>query len=128
MAKAKRIGGVDRAQLRKLAAGRYWGERNGRAALAAFEASGLTQLAFREATGITPQRLKWWRRRLEVAGEAGKIEFIPVEVTPRPSTTSAAGDDAVIEIVLGDVRVRVGPAFDSAALQRLLAVLGERAC
>lgn len=126
MAKTKRIDGVDRARLRKLAAGRYWGESDGRAALAAFEASGLTQLAFRKATGITPQRLKWWRRRLAVAGEAGKIEFVPVEVTPR--TTSGAGDDAVMEIVLGDARVRVGPAFDAAALQRLLEVLGERAC
>lgn len=126
MAKTKRIGVVARAQLRKLAAGRYWGERDGRAALAAFEASGLTQLAFRKATGITPQRLKWWRRRLEVAGEAGKIEFVPVEAVPR--TTSAVGGDAVMEIMLGEIRVRVGPAFDTAALQRLLAVLGERAC
>ncbi len=125
MAETKRIGGMDRAQLRKLAAGRYWGERDGRAALAAFEASGLTQLAFREATGITPQRLKWWRRRLQV-GEAGKIEFVPVEVPP--ATTSATGDEAVMEIVLGEVRVRVSPGFDTAALQRLLAVLGERAC
>ena len=128
MVKTKRIGGVDRAQLRRLAAGRYWGESEGRVALAAFEASGLTQLAFREATGIAPQRLKWWRRRLEVAGEAGKIEFIPVEVTPRPATSGAVGDDAVIEVVLGDARVRVGPAFDSAALRRLLAVLEQRAC
>lgn len=33
-----------------------------------------------------------------------------------------------MEVVLGDARVRVGPAFDAAALQRLLAVLGARAC
>jgi hypothetical protein len=122
----KRIGVVDRAQLRKLAAGRYWGESEGRAALAAFAASGLTQVAFREATGIAPQRLKWWRHRLEVAGEVAKIEFVPVEVTPR--TTSTAGDAAAMEIVIGEIRVRVGPGFDSAALQRLLAALGERAC
>lgn len=126
MATTKRFGRQDRARLGKLAARRYWGERDGRTALTAFEASGLTQVAFREATGITPQRLKWWRRRLDVAVEAGKIEFVPVEVTPR--TTSAGGDEAAMEIVLGDIRVRIGPSFDSAALQRLLALLGARAC
>lgn len=91
MAKRNRIGGVERAQLRKLAAGRYWGEADGRAALGAFEASGLTQVAFREATGITPQRLKWWRHHLEVAAEAGKIEFISVEVMPRIAGTAGDG-------------------------------------
>ena len=125
MAKTKRIGGTDEARLRELAAGRYWSEADGRAALAAFEASGLTQVAFRRETGISTQRLKWWRRRLGAAAElAGKIEFVPVEVAPR----TVATDDAAMEIVLGEVRVRVGPGFDPGALRRLLAVLAERAC
>ncbi|WP_242396355.1 IS66 family insertion sequence element accessory protein TnpA [Anaeromyxobacter oryzisoli] len=127
MAKTERIGGVDRVRLRKLAKGRYWSESDGREALAAFEASGLTQVAFRRQTGIGSQRLRWWRRRLGATTEsAGRIEFVPVEVTPR--TTRAAGDETAMEIVLGEIRVRVGPGFDPAALQRLLAVLAERAC
>ena len=121
----ERIGGVDRARLQKLAAGRYWSESDGRAALAAFGASGLTCAAFRRETGISTQRLKWWRRRLGEATEPGsKIEFVPVEVTP--STSASA--EAVMEIVLGEIRVRVGPSFDPDALRRLLEVLSESAC
>lgn len=125
MAKTERIGGVDRARLRELAAGRYWSEADGREALVAFEASGLTRAAFRRETGVSTQRLKWWRRRLGAAtAAAGRIEFVPVEVTPR----APASVDAIMEVVLGEVRVRVGPGFDPAALRRLLAVLAEPAC
>jgi hypothetical protein len=122
--KRERIGGIDLAQLRELAAGRYWGEEDGRAALAAFDASGLTRLAFRRETGISTQRLAWWRRRLSTAPDTGgKIEFVPVELAPR----AVAGVEAAMEIVVGALRVRVGPGFDPAALRRLLDVL-ERAC
>jgi len=119
------ISGTDRARLRELAVGRYWSEVDGRAALAAFEASGLTRAAFRRETGISTQRLKWWRRRLGATAEpAGKIEFVPVEVTPRAAVTA----DAAMEIVLGEIHVRVGPGFDPGALRRLLEVLTEPAC
>lgn len=122
MAKTERIGGTDQARLRELAAGRYWSEADGRAALAAFEASGLTRAAFRRETGISTQRLKWWRRRLGATAEpAGKIEFVRVEVAPRAATAA----DAVMEVVIGEIRVRIGPGFDPGALRRLLEVLAE---
>lgn len=125
MAKTGRIGGVGLARLHELAAGRYWSEEDGRAALAAFEASGLTRVAFRRETGISTQRLAWWRRRLGTRAEpAGKIEFVPVEVAPRVAT----GAEAAMEVVLGDVRVRMGPGFDTDALRRLLDVLERRPC
>jgi len=125
VAKTEKMGGTDRARLRELAAGRYWSEADGRTALAAFEASGLTRAAFRRETGISTQRLKWWRRRLGAPAEpAGKIEFVPVAVAPR----AAAAADAAMEIVIGEIRVRVGPGFDPGALRRLLEVLAEPAC
>jgi hypothetical protein len=125
VAKTRKIGGADPARLRELAAGRYWSEADGRAALAAFETSGLTHAAFRRETGISTQRLKWWRRRLGTTAEpAGKIEFVAVEVAPRATATA----EAAMEIVLGKIRVRVGPGFDPGALRRLLEVLAEPAC
>ena len=125
MAKTMKIGGADQARLRELAAGRYWSEVDGRAALAAFEASGLTRTAFRRETGISTQRLKWWRQRLgATTGSIGKIEFVPVEMAPR----AAAADDATMEIVLGEIRVRVGPGFEPDALRRLIDFLAEPAC
>ena len=48
---------------------------------------------------------------------------MPVALAPR----AVAGVEAAMEIVVGAVRVRVGPGFDSVAMRRLLEVL-ERAC
>ncbi len=100
VAKTERIGGVDRARLCELAAGRYWSEADGRSALAAFEASGLTRVAFRRETGISTQRLKWWRHRLAGTAEAAdKIEFVPVEgigtPTRRTSENVSYGDSRI---------------------------------
>jgi len=125
--KAEKVGGTDRERLRELAADRYWGEAEGRAAVAAFEASGLSKEAFARATGIKAQRLAWWRRRAPAPEPAGKIEFVPVDVA-RPAPSPAPGRDAAMEVAIGDVRIRVWPGFDADALRRLLAVVAEPAC
>ncbi len=111
------------AKLKALAANRYWGEAEGRAALAAQAASGLSMAAFSRTTGITTRRLAWWRRRI-APEPAGKIEFVPVEVA-RPARTAS---DGVMEVAIGDIRIRVGPGFEADALRRLLAVVTEPAC
>lgn len=78
---------MDLGRLRELAAGRYWSEEDGRAALTTLEASGLTRVAFGRETGTSPQRLSWWLRRRGVAPEpSGEIEFVPVELAPRVAT------------------------------------------
>lgn len=129
MAKSKteKIGGADPERLRELAADRYWGEAEGRAAVAAFEASGLSMEAFARATGIKAKRLAWWRRRAAVPEPAGRIEFVPVDVA-RPAPSPAPVLDAAMEVAIGDVRIRVWPGFDAEALRRLLAVVAEPAC
>lgn len=110
-------------RLQALAANRYWGEAEGREALARLAASGLSMAGFSRVTGITARRLAWWRGRGAVE-PAGKIEFVPVEVA-RPTR---AASDGVMEVVIGDVRIRVGPGFDADALRRLLSVVAEPAC
>ncbi len=122
MGKAE-IGKAELARLKALAANRYWGEVDGRAALDGLAASGLSMAAFSRATGITARRLAWWRGRV-AAEPAGKIEFVPVEVA-RPARPAS---DGVMEIAIGDVRIRVGPGFEAEALRRLLAVVAEPAC
>ena len=47
-----------------------WTEREGRAAIAAWERSGLGAAAFARSRGVDVQRLFWWRRRLETGGAA----------------------------------------------------------
>ena len=118
------IGKTELARLRTLAANKYWGEAEGRAALAGLEASGLSMAGFSRATGITARRLAWWRGRGPTAEPAGKIEFLPVELA-RPTAT-AGNAEMVLEI--GEVRIRVWPGFDAEALRRLLTVVAEPAC
>jgi hypothetical protein len=114
---------AEAAGLKALAANRYWSEAEGRAALDALSSSGLSMAAFSRETGITARRLAWWRRRTAIE-PAGKIEFVPVEVA-RPAR---AASDGVMEVAIGDVRIRVGPGFEADALRRLLAVVAEPAC
>jgi hypothetical protein len=77
------------------------------------------------STGLIPQRLYLWRRRL---GGAELTTF--QELVVRPVAARASPEVGGFEIVLasGDV-VRVPPSFDSAALARLLEVVAQvRAC
>jgi transposase len=125
VAKTERFSEATRARLRALAKDRYWGEAEARAALEAFTASGLTRAAFQRETQISIQRLKWWTRRIagDEAEPAEKIEFVPVELA-----AAAPAGDATMEVLVGQYRVRVGPAFDAVALRRLLAALSEVSC
>lgn len=115
-------------RVKALAADRYWGEAEAREAIAALDASGLSRAAFAREYGISAQRLRWWTARLGNAPARGAaIEFLPVHVVgPGPRAASSA--DAVMEIAIGEVRVRVGAGFDAVALKRLLAVVAEPAC
>lgn len=67
---------AEAASLKALAENRYWGEAEGRAALDALAASGLSMAAFSRTTGITARRLACWRGRGGGAERAGKIEFV----------------------------------------------------
>ena len=118
------IGKTELARLRTLAANKYWGEAEGRAALAGLEASGLSMAGFSRATGVSSRRLAWWRGRRPTAELAGKIEFLAVELAKPAAATGSA--EMVLEI--GEVRIRVWPGFDAEALRRLLTVVAEPAC
>lgn len=66
--------------------------------VARWRASGLSASAFARANGLaSPQRLSWWRKRLEKsdAGALAPLTFIPAEVT-------SAGAGAVVRLP-GDV-------------------------
>jgi hypothetical protein len=109
----------------------YW-----RGHVEAWRASGQSRGDYCAAQGLSRKTFGWWawhfdrqRRPAQTGGEAGC--FLPVEVTGIPVTTEVpevamAAADARIEIALPDgVAVRVGTGFDTAALQRVLQVLGR---
>lgn len=66
-----------------------WSEGEARAAMAAWEESGLSGATFARTKGIDSQRLFWWRSRF--AREAAtRPAFLPVIAKPSPERASAA--------------------------------------
>jgi transposase-like protein len=63
---------------------RQWTADEGRRAVEAWQASGLPLETFARQRGVTAQRIRWWRQRLDGRGEAGAGG----EEELRPSNTS----------------------------------------
>jgi hypothetical protein len=96
---------------------RRWTSADARIVLTAFEDSGLSVVAFAEREGLDPQRVYFWKRRLEAASADAPLAF--VEVMPRRAE--------VVEIVLRSGRIlRVPDSVDAAVLRQLVEALEER--
>lgn len=95
---------------------RRWSIAEGRAALSAMEASGLSPEAFGLREGIQVQRLRRWRQRLD-DGSAEKAVAAFVEVDRQAATER-------VEILLRSGRtLRVPETIDAAVLRRIMDVL-----
>jgi len=121
---------TDAALMTRLASNRYWSEREGRAALAAWRASGSSMAAFARAHGLEPRRLGWWNRQL--GAERGPARLLPVKLVERAAPaqlsnlTPPARSSGAMEVALANGRrVRVDARFDEAALLRLVRALEE---
>ena len=83
-----------------------------------WQASGQTIRAFCLAQRLSEPSFYAWRRRITAQRERQQPDFVPVHVTPPPTTSIP------IELVLASGRVvRVPPGFDADTLRQLLAVL-----
>ena len=108
-------------RLTKLRTIRRWTEEDGRVAVEALRASGLSGAAFAAAHGLHPVRIERWNRRL---GATVGPTVVPVDVI----ATGARAAVAPMEVVLASgTVVRVAADFDESALVRLLRAV-ERAC
>jgi hypothetical protein len=83
-----------------------------------WQTSGQTIRAFCQAQRLSEPSFYAWRRRIIPQRERQQPAFVPVRVTPIPTTTIP------LELVLasGPI-VRVPPGFDADTLRQLLAVL-----
>ena len=109
---------------------RRWTETEARQVLAAQERSGLPASRFAAEQGIDPERLRRWRRRLQVTPKRRNSACVrPVgftEVAMSGGQVVPAEAVTGLELVLrGGQIVRVGRAFDVEALRQLLGLLGE---
>jgi hypothetical protein len=88
--------------------------------------SGLSVRDFCADKDLTEASFYAWRRTI-AERDAEAVRFVPVRVVPEKQTV--ATDDGVgtgLELLLrAGRRLRIGPGFDAATLQRLLTVLEE---
>lgn len=101
-------------------------ERFWRIQLRQWRKSGLSVRAFCEVQGLAEPSFYFWRRTL-AQREAAAVRFVPVQVTPEPtSTTTANVSTGTLELLVGaGRRLRIAPGFDGPTLLRLLALLEE---
>lgn len=113
-----------------------WTHEHAASLLAEAERSGLSDRAFAKRRGIDPQRLWWWRKRLDKTrtkeAEVGFVELAvrspatPMLRAPMPTAPMTAGR---IEILLGNGRVVATPVdVDTVMLARLLDAVEGRRC
>lgn len=103
---------------RDLAKEQFW-----RRLLKLWQDSDLSVVAFCQRHQLDPQHFYAWRRTL-AQRDAQMPAFLPVQVLlpPQQTTSSSAG----IELLLANGRrLRIGPDFDEATLQRLPPLLEE---
>lgn len=100
-----------------------WSEHEARGLLSAWRKSGLSIEAFAKQQGFVPQRLRWWRKKLEAATTTavvkreGEIALLPVQVA-QPKR----GEPVAVYLRGGQV-IRVGRGFDEEAFARVVAIL-----
>ena len=90
---------------------RRWSEVERRELLAVHADSGMSLWAFARESGVAYTTLVHWKKR----GTASPPRLVPVEIE--------RGGDARVEVIVGDVVVRVGAEFDDAHLVRVVRAL-----
>jgi transposase-like protein len=92
---------------------RRWREKDAREVLKEWRRSGLSARAFARALGLDPQRLLWWRRRLETTGgdlsppteetSTSALTLIPTTVvSPAPSASITVRLPRSVRIEIAD--------------------------
>lgn len=102
------------------AAARRWDETEARDALRELAQTGESRFAFARRTGVSPQRIAYWQKKLELNVRATPA-FVPV---PLPARSSARPE---IEIELGLVTIGVREGVDVEYVARLVAALSSSA-
>jgi hypothetical protein len=100
------------------------GEAAGRALVAAWQASGLSQAAFSRRSGVSEQRLSYWRLRLpRMTKPSGFVEIpAPAATVAKAGVIPAQGGEVVVEFGR-ELRVRVGRGFDPVLLRAVVSTL-----
>ncbi len=102
-----------------------WSEHEARGVLVAWSKSGQSLERFAKERGLVPQRIRWWKAKLEGKSMAlvraeSSMALLPVQVTePAPPKR---GEPVAVYLRSGHI-VKVGRGFDEEAFARVVAVL-----
>lgn len=102
-----------------------WSEHEARGVLSAWRRSGLSIEKFAKERFLVPQRIRWWKAKLEGKGTAlvrspAPLALLPVQVTE--SSSSKRGEPVAVYLRSGHI-VKVGRGFDEEAFARVIALL-----
>ena len=101
-----------------------WSEHEARGVLSAWRKSGLRLETFAKERGLVPQRLRWWKEKLEGkrtgSEHSESLKLLPVQVVePAPAKR---GEPVAVYLRSGHI-VKVGRGFDEEAFARVVALL-----
>jgi transposase-like protein len=98
-----------------------WTETHARQLLAHAEEHGLSVVELAREHRVSPQRIYWWRKRLQNAPAPRQPTFVEVKlVTPAPHPFAIRTNSGRT--------VEVWPGFDASELARLIAVVEKESC
>lgn len=100
-----------------------WSEHEARSVIIAWRKSGESIERFAKGRGLVPQRIRWWRNKLEgnaVASTEAPLALLPVRVTE--SAPAKRGEPVAVYLRSGHI-VKVGRGFDEEAFARVVALL-----
>ncbi len=103
-----------------------WPEALKREIVAATSRPGASVSVVARQYDVNANQVFAWRRRFRAATEVATPALVPVTITPEPEEKPAPTVSDIIEIEVGDCRVRVGSSFDGRTLKRVLDVLRKR--
>lgn len=104
-----------------------WSEHEARAVIAAWRRSGLSVERFAKERALVPQRIYWWRKKLEPSTKAApggsSLALLPVQITEASTQPSRARGEPVMVMLRSGHVIKVGRGFDEDAFTRAIAVL-----
>jgi len=97
----------------------------------AWVSSGKSNRTFAAESGLNPRSLSWWKWKLGTAAPSErKASAVPefIEVTDEIMTTAIPNisEEPTIELVVGDVEIRLRGGVEAKMLSRVLDVLEDR--
>lgn len=101
---------------------RFW-----QAHIQAWGKSGLSQKEYCRRQGLRDHQFGYWKRKIAAEMDKdGKSRFVSVPVATTPPFLNNGQGDSGLEVLVGDVIIKLSNRFDPVTLLRAVSVLGGR--